>query len=508
MTAVGMVYLVGAGPGDPELITVKGSRLLREADVIVSDRLVDPRTLEEARPDAEQIDAGKGRGQGRMEQEEINTLLINLARKGKQVVRLKGGDPFLFGRGGEEAEALAQAGISFEVVPGISAGSAAPTYAGIPLTHRGYSPTVAFITAHQDPTQKGPSIAWDQLSQSAGTLVFFMGAGSLNEVVQQLTHQGKSPETPIALIRWGTYPKQRVITGTLGSILDHAINLEPPTIIVVGEVVKLRERLRWFDNRPLFGKKILITRPLEQIDDFKHQLHVLGATVIPFPTLEVLDPSSWAPLDRAIRKIDQYDWVIFTSTNSVKHFFIRYFRIHSDIRELNNIKIATIGPATAKAVRAFNISVDTLPMDYRAEGLVESLRGKVIKGTRVLIPRAKVAREVLPIQLHQQGAQVEVVDAYQTRIPKSYNSGWHQILEQQPPHMVVFTSSSTVSNLATIVHPRSLARSLQHVSVACIGPITAKTAETLGLKVSVVPRHYATTSLVDAITTYFCKMQL
>lgn len=502
------VYLIGAGPGDPELLTLKGRRYLELVDCVIYDYLVNRELLGYVQATAEKIYVGKQGGQDYISQEKINALILQRAREGKQVARLKGGDPFIFGRGGEEAEALAQAGISFEVVPGISAGSAAPTYAGIPLTHRGYSPTVAFITAHQDPTQKAPSIAWDQLSRSAGTLVFFMGAGSLNEVVQQLTHQGRSPETPIALIRWGTYPKQQVITGTLGSILDHAMDLAPPAIIVVGEVVKLRERLRWFDNRPLFGKRILITRPLQHVDNFKLQLYNLGATVIPFPTLEVLDPSSWAPMDEAIRKIDQYDWVIFTSTNSVKHFFIRYFRIHSDIRELKGIKIATIGPATAKAVRAFNISVDTLPMDYRAEGLVESLRGKVIKGTRVLIPRAKVAREVLPIQLHQQGAQVEVVDAYQTRIPKSSNSGWHQILEQQPPHMVVFTSSSTVSNLATIVHPRSLARSLQHVSVACIGPITAKTAETLGLKVSVVPRHYATTSLVDAITTYFCKMQL
>lgn len=502
------VYLIGAGPGDPELITLKGRRCLELVDCVIYDYLVNRELLDYVQAKAERIYVGKQGGQDYISQEKITALILQRAREGKQVARLKGGDPFIFARGGEEAEALAQAGISFEVIPGISAGSAAPTYAGIPLTHRGYSPTVAFITAHQDPTQEVSPIAWDQLSQRDGTLVFFMGAGSLNEVVQQLTHQGRSPETPIALIRWGTYPKQQVITGTLGSILDHAKNLASPTIIVVGEVVKLRERLRWFDNRPLFGKTILITRPLEQIEDFKHQLHVLGATVIPFPTLEVLDPSSWAPLDRAIQKIDQYDWVIFTSTNSVKHFFIRYFRIHSDIRELKNIKIATIGPATAKAVRTLNISIDTLPMDYRAEGLVESLRGKVLKGTRVLIPRAKIAREVLPQKLHQQGAQVEVVEAYQTGIPKSSYSGWCQILEQQPPHMVVFTSSSTVSNLATIIYPQSLPKNLQHVSVACIGPITAKTAETLGLKVSVVPKRYTTAALVDAITTYFCQTQL
>ncbi|MXZ33694.1 MAG: HemD protein, partial [Acidobacteria bacterium] len=306
-------------------------------------------------------------------------------------------------------------------------------------------------------------------------------------------------------IRWGTRPSQEVVTGTLGSILDRAGPMAPPTLIVVGEVVRLRERLRWFDNRPLFGKRVLITRPRHQSRDFRRALELLGATAVSFPTVEVREQDSLEKLDRALETIDGYDWLIFTSVNGVKYFFQRYFQHHADIRQLKGVRIAAIGPATRRAVLDFKLAVDTLPSDYQAEGLVESLRGKVVKGMRVLLPRARVAREVLPLQLQRQGARVEVVEAYQTGLPDYALSEWAQVIDDAPPHMVVFTSSSTVANLAGLIRPKSLAETLQGVAVACIGPITAGTARESGLQVDLVPEKYTTASLIEAMEAYFSR---
>ncbi|MDE2666088.1 MAG: uroporphyrinogen-III C-methyltransferase [Acidobacteriota bacterium] len=499
------VYLIGAGPGDPELITLKGRRCLEAADCVIYDHLVNRELLRYAPGSAERVYVGKQGGRDHIAQAEINSLLLERARQGKTVARLKGGDPFIFGRGGEEAEVLARACIPFEVVPGVSAGSAAPAYAGIPLTHRDYGPTVAFVAAQQDPTRDDSALDWKKISSAAETLVFFMGARSLRQVVEQLTRHGRSPSTPIALIRWGTRPSQEVVTATLGSILEQVAPMSPPTLIVVGEVVRLRERLRWFDNRPLFGKRILITRPRHQSRDFRRALELLGAMAISFPTVEVREPDSWAKLDRALETIDRYDWLIFTSVNGVKYFFNRYFRRHPDIRQLKGVRIAAIGPATRRAVLDFKLAVDTLPSDYQAEGLVESLRGKVVKGMRVLLPRARVAREVLPRELQRQGARVEVVEAYRTGPPENAQFRWAQVLNDAPPHMVVFTSSSTVANLADLTRPKSLAESLQGAAVACIGPITAGTARDLGLQVDLVPEKYTTASLIEAMEEYFSR---
>ena len=499
------VFLIGAGPGDPELLTLKGRRCLEAADCVVYDHLVNRELLQFAPGGAERVYVGKQGGHDHISQTEINSLLLARARQGKTVARLKGGDPFIFGRGGEEAEVLAGAGIPFEVVPGVSAGSAAPAYAGIPLTHRDYGPTVAFVAAQQDPNKEDPLLDWGNISSAAQTLVFFMGARSLRQVVEQLTRHGRSPATPVALIRWGTRPSQEVVTGTLESILHRAGPMDPPTLIVVGEVVRLRERLRWFDNRPLFGKRVLITRPRRQAQDFRRALELLGAKAISFPTVEVREPDSWAMLDRALETIDRYDWLIFTSVNGVKYFFQRYFRRHPDIRQLKGVRIAAIGPATRRAVLDFNLAVDTLPSDYQAEGLVESLRGKVVKGMRVLLPRARVAREVLPQQLQRQGARVEVVEAYRTAPPDNAPSQWRQVLDESPPDMVVFTSSSTVANLSDLTHPEPLAQSLKGVAVACIGPITAGTARELGLQVDLVPEKYTTASLIEAMEAYFLR---
>ena len=501
----GQVYLIGAGPGDPDLITLKGLRCLQTADCVIYDYLVNADLLQHARDDAELIYVGKKGGHKNISQEEINALIVEKARAGKIVARLKGGDPFIFGRGGEEAEELARAGIRFEIIPGITSGYAAPAYAGIPVTHRDFSPSVAFITGHEDAEQEESLIHWDKISSSMGTLVFFMGVKSLPEIVENLLRNARSPDTPIALIRWGTYFRQEVLTGTLATIVQQvrSTGLSAPAITVVGEVVRLREKLKWFENRPLFGKRIIITRPREQAEEFKSQLTDLGAEVIAFPTIEIRDPSSWDGLDEAIRHMDRYQWLIFTSVNGVKNFFARFRSAERDIRDLKGIRISTIGPATERAVRALNLHVEVIPEEFKAEGLVESLRGRVMKGARVLIPRAKVARDVLPQELRKQGAQVDVVEAYQTIIPKANRDTLEQILAERFVDMIVFTSSATVSNLAELVQPASLRDLLYETAIACIGPITAETVAKYGLHVSVQPDQYSIPSLAHAIRRYF-----
>jgi uroporphyrinogen III methyltransferase/synthase len=332
-----------------------------------------------------------------------------------------------------------------------------------------------------------------------------MGVKSLPEIVETLLRNAWSPDTPIALIRWGTYYKQEVLTGTLTTIVQQvqSTGLSAPAITVVGDVVRLREKLKWFENRPLFGKRIIITRPREQAEEFKSQLTELGAEVISFPTIEIKDPSSWDALDQAIRHLDRYQWLIFTSVNGVKNFFSRFRFAQRDIRDLKGIRISTIGPATERAVRALHLHVEVIPEEFKAEGLVESLKGRVLKGARVLIPRAKVARDVLPQELRKQGAQVDVVEAYQTIIPTANRSTFEQNLAERVVEMIVFTSSSTVSNLAEIVQPASLKDLLDQTAIACIGPITARRAEEYGLQVSVQPEQYSIPSLVRAIRQHF-----
>jgi len=503
----GRVYLIGAGPGDSDLITIKAVRCLETSSCVVYDYLVNTDLLKYAPRSAELIHVGKKGGEAHISQEQINALLVQKAQTGMTVARLKGGDPFIFGRGGEEAAALAEAGIRFEVVPGITSGYAAPAYAGIPVTHRDLSSSVTFITGHEDPSKEDSFIDWEALSRNMGTLVFFMGVKNLPEIVEKLLQYGRSSNTPIALIQWGTYLRQEVLTATLDSIVQQAqlTGFSAPAIIVVGEVVRLREQLKWFEARPLFGRRILITRPKEQAEPLRAQLAELGAEVILFPTVEVREPASWQPLDEAIQHINRYQWLIFTSVNGVENFFARFQKIRKDIRELGRVKIAAIGPATEKMIRRFLLGVETVPDEFKAENLVESLKGKVMKGSRVLLPRAKVAREVLPDELRNQGAQVDVVEAYETVIPKASRWRLEQSLEERPLDMVVFTSSSTVSNLAEIVAPTALIQLLEKTAVAAIGPITAQAVEKLGLKVSVQPDHYTVPALVEAIAEYFRK---
>ena len=498
----GKVYLVGAGPGDPGLITLKAKRVLSEAEVVVYDYLAHKRIMAYVPNFAERIYVGKQAGRHTLSQKEINQLLIEKAREGKVVVRLKGGDPFIFGRGGEEAEALAKENVPFEIVPGVSSAIAVPAYAGIPLTHRSYASSVAFVTGHEDPTKVDSAINWEKLAMGVDTLVFLMGVGNLPFIVQKLIENGRSPKTPVAIVRWGTLPEQRTIVGNLEDIAELAKRerLRPPAIIVVGEVVNLRDLLNWWEEKPLFGKKILITRTREQAAEMAMELEDLGARCYIFPTIEVTDPSDFSPLDSAISNISLYDWLIFTSVNGVYSFKRRLKKLGRDVRILGDIKIAVIGEKTSKALEDWGIRPDLMPSEFRAEALAEEILKSDIRGKKVLLVRAEKAREVLPEKLKEMGARVDIVPAYRTVVPQ-YKRGEIEDILKGGIDVITFTSSSTVIHLAKILDGDI--GLLKDIAIACIGPITEKTAKDLGLKVDIMPDTYTTSALVKAIVSYF-----
>ncbi|OGP09705.1 MAG: uroporphyrinogen-III C-methyltransferase, partial [Deltaproteobacteria bacterium GWA2_43_19] len=429
----GKVYLIGAGPGDPGLITVKAVECIKEADVVVYDYLANKKFLDYAREKAEIIYVGKVGGAHTLPQDKINELIIEKAKKGKIIARLKGGDPFIFGRGGEEAEEIVAEGIDFEVIPGVTAGVAAAAYAGIPLTHRDFTTTVAFITGHEDPTKDESNIYWDKISTGIGTLVFYMGIGNLEPNMKKLIENGRSPDTPVALIRWGTTSAQETVVGTIADIAEkaRAANLKAPAITVVGGVVSLRDKLRWFDKRPLFGKRVIVTRSREQASDFSALLEKYGAEPIEFPTIETVAPKDWKEIDRAIKNLPKYDWAIFTSVNGVKYFVERLKKHGKDIRELKGINICAIGPATAKAIEDLGIRVDLVPKEYRAEAIIEGLGKNKIKGRRFLLPRALKAREVLPEEIKRLGGKVDVVSAYRTIKPKEKTDDIRKMFQEK-----------------------------------------------------------------------------
>jgi uroporphyrinogen III methyltransferase/synthase len=501
----GKVYLVGAGPGDPGLITLKAIECIKEADVVVYDYLANKKFLEYARERAEIIYVGKVGGAHTLPQEEINKLIIEKAKKGKVIARLKGGDPFIFGRGGEEAEEILQAGIAYEVVPGVTAGVAAAAYAGIPLTHRDFTTTVAFITGHEDPTKDESNIYWDKISTGIGTLVFYMGIGNLEPNMRKLIENGRSPDTPVALIRWGTTSAQETIVGTIADIAEKAkaAKLKAPAITVVGGVVSLRDKLRWFDKRPLFGKKIIVTRSREQASDFSILLEKYGAEPIEFPTIETVPPKDWKDIDRAIKNIPKYDWAVFTSVNGVKYFIERLKKKGKDIREFKGVKICAIGPATAMAIEGLGIRVDLLPKEYRAESIIEGLGKNKIKGKRFLLPRAMKAREVLPEEIKRLGGKVDIIAAYRTVKPKERTDEIRKMFQEKRIDVVTFTSSSTVENFVNMFKKGEIPALLSETKVACIGPITKDTATVLGIKTDIMPAKYTIPALTEAIVSYF-----
>jgi len=500
-----IVYLVGAGPGDPGLITVKGRECIAAADVIIYDYLAAPSLLKHAAGSAELIYVGKKGGDHTLPQAEINALIVAKARENKIVTRLKGGDPFVFGRGGEEAEVLAEAGIPFEIVPGVTSAVAAAAYAGIPLSHRKLTATIAFVTGHEDPAKAESGIDWASLAQGIGTLVFFMGVKNLPHIVRELTGHGRSPQTPVALVRWGTTAKQVTVSGTLADIVERVqrAGLKAPAIIVVGEVVGLRDRLQWFERRPLFGKRIVVTRTREQASDLVSALSGFGADCLEFPTIRIAPPDDGRPLERALSELKTFDWIVFTSVNGVSWFFDRLFGSGRDVRAMGHLRTAAIGPATAERLKSFGLASDLLPEDYRAESIIAAFRGWGIAGQSILLPRAQEARLILPEELTAMGARVHDVAAYKTEPASGDRPTLIARLETRSVDLITFTSSSTVKNFKALLPEDRFAELTAGVAAACIGPVTAQTARELGLDVRIEAQTYTIPGLCDAIRAHY-----
>ncbi len=497
-----MVYLVGAGPGDPGLVSVKACECLRRADVVVYDRLADERILGYAPKEAEYIYVGKASSNHAMKQEDINRLLAEKAREGKCVVRLKGGDPFVFGRGGEEALLLEEMGLPFEIVPGITSAISVPAYGGIPVTHRGVATSFAVITGHEDPTKGGSNMRWDKLSTGVDTLVFLMGVANLPYITKKLMENGRPGDTPAAVIRWGTKPEQRVLVTTVGTAAEdvEAAGIRPPAIFLVGEVVRLREKLRWFDRpetRPFFGKTVLVTRAREQASKLTAALEGLGAKCLEVPAIRLAEPEDgYQAVDDAIARLGDFDWLIFTSVNGVGRFFERMEHQGKDARSLGRARIAAIGAATADALKSHGILADVVPREYRAEGILESLQGKIKTGQKILLPRAQEAREILPEKLRELGVVTEVAPVYRTVAAEVDGEMLRQKFAQGEIDYVTFTSSSTVTNLLKII---GSPEALRGAKAACIGPVTAETCRKSGIEPDIVAEEYTIDGLVQAM---------
>ncbi|MFH2218665.1 MAG: uroporphyrinogen-III C-methyltransferase [Pseudomonadota bacterium] len=503
----GKVYLVGAGPGDPGLITVKGLDCIKNADVLIYDYLASPLLLKHAPENAEIIYVGKKGGDHTLSQDRINALIVEKAKSGLSVTRLKGGDPFIFGRGAEEAEVLVEAGIPFEIVPGVTSAIAAPAYAGIPLTHRNFTSTLAFVTGHEDPTKEDSSIDWEAIAKGMGTVVFLMGVKNLPHITRRLVDNGMNPETPVALVRWGTTSDQVTVTGTLDTIVDRvkAAGLKSPAVIVVGRVVELREKLKWFETLPLMGKKIVVTRAREQASDLVKRLSALGAECLECPTIKVAPPEDTKPLDRAVDHLSGYDWLIFTSVNGVNFFFSRLFARNLDVRVLSHLRTAVIGPATRQRLLDFGLKSDIVPESFRAESVVEAFRAENVTGKRILLPRAKEARPVLPDELTKMGALVDEVTAYRTESVAENADLLLSELEAGAVDIVTFTSSSTVTNFTALLPADRFESLMRNVTVASIGPITTDTARKLGLTVHITAESFTIPGLCEAILKHFQK---
>ena len=487
----GIVYLVGAGPGDPELVTVRGLRAIESADVILYDNLATPALLSHAPQGVETKYVGRKRAERAYTQQQISQMLIDYARAGKCVVRLKGGDPYLFGRGGEEAEALAHAGIRFRVVPGVTSAAGVASYSGVPLTHRDFASAATFVTGH-DPGL----IDWSKLG-TAETLVIFMGLTTFAEISRRLIEAGRPPNTPAVAVRWGTRGDQRTVEGTLGTLPAQIrqSGLKPPALIIVGKVVSLRGKLNWFEKLPLFGVSVVVTRARQQAAGLSAHLRDLGAGVIELPTIETRPPEDWGPLDRAIGGLNTYDWLIFTSANGVRYFTQRLDAGTGDLRDLR-AKICAIGPATADALGSLHLKVDLMPEQYVAESVLAAFRQHDLESKKMLLPRAAAARDVIPLELQKRGASIDVVAAYQTVLPEASRALAEKIFSaDEKPDWITFTSSSTVKNFAKLCPPERL----QGVRLASIGPVTSQTIRELGLSVDAEAREYTVGGLVRSM---------
>jgi uroporphyrinogen III methyltransferase/synthase len=510
----GRVYLVGAGPGDPGLLTRHAERCLGIADVVVHDYLVAAPLLSLARPGAEVVAVGRSHD-ARLAQADIEALLVDRARAGKTVVRLKNGDPFLFGRGGEEAEALVRAGVPFEVVPGVSSALAVPAYAGIPLTHRDHASLVTIATGHQalddaDDGPVAPALPWAALARTGGTLVFLMGMQALAEIARALIANGLAPDTPAAVVVRGTTARQARVVATVATLAARvqAAELTAPGVVVIGSVVGLAERLAWLETRPLCGRRIVVTRARAQAAALADALEARGAEVILFPTIAIVPPEDPAPLARAVAAAAGYDWMFFTSANGVRAFFSAFAAAGRDLRELHRVRLGAIGPETAAELERRLLRPTVVPEEFRAEGLVRALAGEALDGARVLLPRAAGARAVLPDALRARGAAVDEVIVYRAVEPAGADAeGLAAALAAGDIDAITFTSSSTVRHFVSMLGPARVARILRAARpvVACIGPVTAETAAELGMPVTLVPASYTVPALVDALVGHFCN---
>ncbi len=477
----GKVYLVGAGPGDKGLITLKAVECLKLADVVVYDYLANKLFLDFSLSKSKKIYVGKKGSSHSKGQEEINRLLIREARLGKIVVRLKGGDPFIFGRGGEEAEALAKAKIPFEVVPGVTSAVAVPAYAGIPLTHRNFTSVVAFVTGHEQDKRGIHPPDWNSLSK-IGTLVFLMGYGRLPEIAKKLIDAGRAPSTPVAVIQWGTLPKQRTAIGTLKTIVKEVqkMNLRPPTITVVGDVVSLREKISWFETLPLFGKRIVVTRARAQASVLSEKLSALGAQVIEVPVLEVAPPKSFRELDHEIKNIKKYSWIVFTSTNAVHFFYERLKVLKLDARQLAGVRCMAVGEVTASALRAGGIHADFVSKGGTALAMIQEWLRLKLKAKRILFPSAEDAQEEWITLLASKKIKVKRVVAYRKKKPQIDSKKLDEIFNP-PVHLLTFASSSAAKNFFNLI-PKKNRSLLSTIPVLCIGPTTLATARDLGFE--------------------------
>lgn len=497
----GLCTLAGAGPGDLGLITLHAREAVEQAQVVVYDYLCNPEILKWAPADAEVIFAGKKSGEHTLRQEEINQFLIDKTKEGKRVVRLKGGDPFVFGRGGEEAEALAAAGLAFEIVPGVSSAIAVPAYAGIPLTHRDLASSFTVFTGHEDPAKVATTIDYQGLVAGNGTLVMLMGVERLASIVPALLANGANPRLPVALIRWGTTGRQQTLIGDLGSIVKASSGFQPPAIAVFGRVVELREKLKWFERRPLFGRRIVVTRTRKQASALSAKLRILGADVYELPTIRVEPPENLMEFGELVRDAFEYDWLIFTSANGVDAFFDMFYRLYDDARSIGNVKIAAIGPATAQRIKSFHLSVDLQPKEFIAEAIIDGLlEFGSVENLKFLIVRALGAREVLPKRLAELGAIVDEATAYRTVPETSDISGTRERFQSEGADLVTFTSSSTVENFLALKLPWP-----PQMKTASIGPITSETLRKNGLPVDAEAVRYDVDGLVGAILKLYAK---
>lgn len=504
----GKVYLVGAGPGDPELITRRGARRLAEADLVLYDALVHPDLLSHCRAGAELVFVGKRAGRARARQDEIHRRMLEAARAGRTVVRLKGGDPYLFGRGSEEAEELARAGIPFEVVPGVPSPIAASAYAGISLSHRELASSVAYVTATESVEKDASAHDWRKLATATQTLVIFMGMRKLDSLMHLLIEHGRAPDCPAAVVQWASLPTQRTVVGTVSTIAQAArdADIGMPALTIVGEVVRLREQLRWYDAQPLFGKRVLVTRAAAQSERLARMLRDAGADPVALPAIRIEAPEDSEPLRAALTRLGDYAWILFTSENAVTAFFQALAEAGGDARRLGGARVGAIGPATAQALRARGIVPDVLPREHAGEALAEAVLAEHagdMKGLAVLLPQAAAARSELPSRLAAARARVDVVAAYRTLPPAAPDlAALRATLVEGAVDVVTFTSPSTVEHTLQALGADAV-QVLAGLTVASIGPITTAAAHDHGLRVDVTATEHTTEGLLRALTHHF-----